>query len=431
MKTTNRNHFNSHISRRKALKLTLVATLTPFLSALKINSTVISQVNVIRVKKRSNNNIIVTYLELTTDNNVSGYGGPLLDAQAKSLEIILPQLRKILLGKDPLSQSIDFKWVWNQLYPYEQLSNFKKGIDPISGEKIWNTRRNERHTTTGTVITGLSAVDNALWDIRGKLAGKPVYRLLGGDREKLRAYMSLSPGDDIPETIKHAKELYDQGQTAQKWFFRYGPPDGKPGFKKIISLVEGLRTELGEEAMLMFDFAVGQRGRCDWDVDYAVRVARAIQPFNPTWLEEPFSPEEIESYRRLRAETNIPLATGEHTYTHWNIRPFLEENLISFVQSDPEWCGGISQLLKICSLAKKYDNIRVIPHGHHILAASQVVASQPESLCPMVEYGPNWVIRRQIAQTRVIKPEAGYISTPNEPGLGPSVDMERFERIEI
>jgi L-alanine-DL-glutamate epimerase-like enolase superfamily enzyme len=227
-----------------------------------------------------------------------------------------------------------------------------------------------------------------------------------------------------------AKDLYDRGQTAQKWFFRYGPPDGEAGFSKIAGLVEGLRTELGEEAMLMFDFAVGQRGRCDWDVDYAIRVAKAIQPFNPTWLEEPFSPEEIESYRRLRGETDITLATGEHTYTRWNILPFLEEKLVSFVQSDPEWCGGISELLKICKMAKEYDNIRVIPHGHHILAASQVVASQPESLCPMVEYGPNWVMRHQSAQTRVVSPTAGYISTPGEPGIGPSIDWERFEQIE-
>jgi L-alanine-DL-glutamate epimerase-like enolase superfamily enzyme len=159
-------------------------------------------------------------------------------------------------------------------------------------------------------------------------------------------------------------------------------------------------------------------------------VAQAIKPFNPFWLEEPFSPEEIDSYRRLRGETDIPLATGEHTYSRWNIKPFLEENLVSFVQCDPEWCGGVSELLNICKLAEGYENIQVIPHGHHILAASQVVASQPESLCPMVEYGPNWVIRHQSSQTRVISPQAGYISTPGEPGLGPTIDWDRFEKIE-
>jgi L-rhamnonate dehydratase len=429
METSNQNIVSSKISRRTALKLTLAATLTPLVTSFKISSPVISQVNVVRLKKKSEEDTVLTYLEITTNNDVSGYGGPLIDAQAQSLIKILPQLRQIIVGKDPLPQTVDFEWIWNQLYPDKQLSNFQNGIDPLTGETIWNKRRSERHTPTGKIITGLSAVDNALWDIRGKLTDKPVYRLLGGNRERLRAYMSLMPDENISEAIKFGKDLYDQGQTAQKWFFRYGPPDGKEGVKKIVGLAEGLRTELGEEAMLMFDFAVGYRGRCDWDVEYAVKVANAIQPFNPTWLEEPFSPEEIESYRRLRGETNIPLATGEHTYSRWNIRPFLEEKLVSFVQSDPEWCGGISELLKICKMANEYRNIRVIPHGHHIHAASQVVASQPESLCPMVEYGPSWVVRHQSAQTRVLSPKAGYLSTPNEPRLGRTIDWERFERV--
>ncbi|MFC2115409.1 enolase C-terminal domain-like protein [Bacteroidota bacterium] len=429
MDSTIQNNVSNLISRRTALKLALTATLIPFVPACKTNSPVISQVNVIRVKKKSDEDNSWTYLEITTNNGVSGYGGPLISTQAQSLEKLLPQLRKLIVDRDPMSREIDFEWIWNQLYPDKQLSNFQNGIDPLSGKTIWNIRRNERHTSTGKIITGLSAVDNALWDIRGKLSDEPVYRLLGGNRERLRAYMSLRPDDNISETVKLAKDLYDQGQTAQKWFFRYGPPDGKPGFSKIAGLAEGLRTELGEDALLMFDFAVGQRGRCDWDVDYAIRVAKAIQPFNPTWLEEPFSPEEIESYRRLRGETDIPLATGEHTYSRWNIRPFLEENLVSFVQSDPEWCGGISELLKICKLVNEFGNIRVIPHGHHIPAASHVVASQPELLCPMVEFGPNWVLRHQGAQTRVISPEAGYISTPQEPGLGPSIDWERFEKV--
>jgi L-alanine-DL-glutamate epimerase-like enolase superfamily enzyme len=253
--------------------------------------------------------------------------------------------------------------------------------------------------------------------------------LLGGKREKLRSYLSMTPEDDLTATRRRAKELFGMGHTAQKWFLRFGPPDGKAGFTKIVGLVEGLRTDLGEKAILMFDFAVSGRGRKDWDVDYAVRVAKAIQPFNPTWLEEPFSPEEIDCYRRLKGETDITLATGEHTYSRWNIKPFLDEKLVSYVQSDPEWCGGISELLQVCKLVSKYRNVQVIPHGHHVLAAAQTVASQPESLCPMVEYGRSWVVPRQRCQTRVVEPEAGYVQTPNEPGLGPSVDWSRCERL--
>ena len=429
MKITNDYSCVNQVSRRTALKFTLPTAFSSYLSATETRSAAITGVNVIRVRKKQDKGRHDTLIELASNMEVSGYGGPLLDHQAKNLEKLLPQIRKLLVGSESLQRTTDFEWIWNQLYPNNPLVAFAKGLDPLTGKSHWNTRRKARHTPTGSIVTALSAVDNALWDLRGKLANRPVYRLLGGRREKLRSYLSMTPEDDLRATRRRAKELFDMGHTAQKWFLRYGPPDGKVGFAKIVGLVEGLRTDLGEKAELMFDFAVGGRGRKDWHVDYAVRVAKAIQPFKPKWLEEPFSPEEIECYRRLKGETDITLATGEHTYSRWNIKPFLDEKLVSYVQSDPEWCGGISELLQVCKLASKYDNVRVIPHGHHVLAAAQTVASQPESLCPMVEYGWSWVVPRQRCQTRVVEPEAGYVQTPNEPGLGPSIDWSRCERV--
>ena len=397
--------------------------------AAESDPTRITGLDVIRLRQKGKSRPVgEPYVELTTNQGMSGFGGPLYTDQAKSLKTLLPQLRKHLLGRDPAPREFDFEWIWNRLHPGKPLTVYAKGIDPLTGKAIWNKRRKARHTATGNIITALSAVDNALWDIRGKLANQPVYRLLGGKRKTVRAYISTVPGADIGKARRHAKELHDEGHTAQKWFFRYGPPDGKAGFAKIVGLVEGLRSDLGGNAQLMFDFHVGSRGRCDWDPAYAIRVAKAIQPFKPTWLEEPFSPEEIESYRRLKGETNIPLATGEHTYSRWNIQPFLDEKLISFVQADPEWCGGLSELLRVCKLASRYKGVRVVPHGHHVLAAAHVVASQPESLCPMVEYGPPWLRARQRAQIRMVSPKAGRVSTPNEPGLGPSIDWGRFER---
>ena len=411
------------------MKFTLATAFSSYLSAAESRLAAITGMSVIRVRKKQDKGRHDTLLEISTNMEVSGYGGPFLDHQAKNLEKLLPQIQKLLVGSESLQRTTDFEWIWSQLYPNNPISAYAKGLDPLTGKSHWNTRRKARHTPTGSVVTALSAVDNALWDLRGKLANQPVYCLLGGKREKLRSYLSMTPEDDLTATRRRAKELFDMGHTVQKWFLRFGPPDGKAGFAKIVGLVEGLRTDLGEKAKLMFDFAVSGRGRKDWDVDYAVRVAKAIQPFNPTWLEEPFSPEEIDCYRRLKGETDITLATGEHTYSRWNIKPFLDEKLVSYVQSDPEWCGGISELLQVCKLVSKYRNVQVIPHGHHVLAAAQTVASQPESLCPMVEYGRSWVVPRQRCQTRMVEPEAGYVQTPNEPGLGPSVDWSRCERL--
>jgi L-alanine-DL-glutamate epimerase-like enolase superfamily enzyme len=240
--------------------------------------------------------------------------------------------------------------------------------------------------------------------------------------------VSLAPSERIADSRTRARVLFDRGFTRQKWFLRHGPVDGAAGFRANVGLAEAVRAELGADARLMFDFAVGERGRCDWDVPYAIALAKAIAPFDPDWLEEPFSPEEIDAYEALRDAVEIPLATGEHTYSRWNIRPFLDRKLVRVVQCDPEWCGGISELLKICSMVRDVPGVVVVPHGHHVLAAAQVVASQPEALCPLLEYGEAWMPGRQALQTRRVEPEAGILTVPSEPGLGPGPDWSRLVR---
>ena len=389
----------------------------------------ITDLRVIGLREKGARGNTRNYLEIETDRGIRGISGELFQDTPRQLDELRPRLLKALKGRSPNSRDLNTSWLWNSVFPDRSLESFAQGIDPLTGANIWGTRRRRRHTPTGTVIMGISAVDNALWDLRGKLAGKPVYRVLKGARESLPVYLSQSPSDDLDETSRRARDFFDKGFTAQKWFLRHGPPDGEAGFRFNVGVVERLRTELGAEPKLMFDFAVGGRGRCDWDVPYAVRLAKAIEPFSPHWLEGPFSPEEIESYARLHGETGIPLATGEHTYTRWNIKPFLDRNLVRFVQSDPEWCGGLSELLDIAEMVQRYDRVCLIPHGHHVLAAANCVASQPESLCPMIEYGVTFTKDRQAHQTRVLWPQAGRFEMPMEPGLGPGIDWARFERV--
>jgi L-alanine-DL-glutamate epimerase-like enolase superfamily enzyme len=387
----------------------------------------ITDVKVIRVRERGGKGGGRPFLQITTDVGLSGVSGELFLDTPKRLEEMSGRLRELLIGQDPRQRELHSTGFWNGLHPGRSLEAYAAGRDPLTGEAIWNTRRKARHTATGTILMGLSAVDNALWDLRGKLNGVPVFRLLGGSRERLPAYLSLTPSDSLDETRRRARQFFDQGFTSQKWFLLHGPPHGKDGFRANVGVAETVRAELGREARLMFDFAVGGRGKCDWDVPYAVALAKAIQPFSPYWLEEPFSPEEIDSYSRLRGETSIPLATGEHTYTRWNIRPFLDQKLVSFVQSDPEWCGGISEWLQIADLVRQYEGVCLVPHGHNALAAAHVVASQPARLCPMVEYGVWFTRDRQTLQTRTVIPKEGQLEVPMEPGLGPELDWKRIE----
>ena len=259
----------------------------------------------------------------------------------------------LLVGRDVADpETLNFTTLWSQCHPGHPLERYAEGKDPLTGATVWGTRRTTRHTETGWAITALSAIDLALWDLRGKAAGQPVWRLLGATRRRLNAYASMLGYSVKPaEARKTARAFFDQGFTRQKWFFMSGPVDGAEGLKQNIELVRAVREELGPDATLMFDGI--QSVWKSVDLQFSIALAKGILPYKPHWLEEPLRPDDLEGYTRLKGETGITLAAGEHWYTRWNVKPFLDRGLVSFVQSDPEWCGGISEWLKICELARQ------------------------------------------------------------------------------
>ncbi|MHC4707576.1 MAG: enolase C-terminal domain-like protein, partial [Planctomycetota bacterium] len=351
----------------------------------------IRNVRTMQVVSGENQNRRAIYVEITTENGPSGLYGPINKEQAF---VIQSKFRSLLVGRDALA-----------------------------GQALWDKmRRRDRHARSSLFMMAISAVDNALWDIRGKHFGVPVYRLLGGPtRDRVGAYASMLGYSVEPDKAgKIAREYFDRGFTAQKWFFKYNPTHGGEGRKKNLQLVQALRKALGDNAELMFDCL------WSWDVPYAIFMAREILPYRPTWLEEPLHPEQLEGYKRIKRDTGIPLAAGEHFYTRWNVKQFLDAGVLDFVQADPEWCGGITELVKICALAEAYE-VKVVPHGHHILAAAHVVAAQPPSVCPMVEYlFHSHLDRMQYFHKRVLRPEKGWLELPTQPGLGLVLDEDKI-----
>lgn len=418
-------------TRRAFLKTTTVAAAGVMMGwkamarAAEGKPLIVRDAKIIRVRDRKNKGAD-SYLEVICDAGLKGYAGPLLKEQVAAVPA---NLRELLAGRDVADpEKLNFATLWSECHPGKSLESYAEGKDPLTGAAVWGIKRAARHTETGWKITALSAMDLALWDLRGKAVGQPVWRLLGSQRQKLNAYCSTLGYSVKPaEARKVAREFFDKGFKRQKWFFMNGPADGADGLKQNIELAHAVRDELGPEAMLMFDGI--QYVWKSADVDYAIALAKGILPCKPHWLEEPLRPDDFEGYARLKGETGITLAAGEHWYTRWNVKPFLERNIVSFVQSDPEWCGGISEWLKICDLAKTYPGVQVVPHGHHVLAASNCVASQSEELCPMLEYLVRSRVSFQHCQTRPLVAESGTFALAAEPGLGPSLDEARLERL--
>jgi L-rhamnonate dehydratase len=335
------------------------------------------------------------YIRIKTRGGLEGLYG-VVDPEATGP--ILRQLRPFLLGKDALAVEA----LWDQLF------------------------RNNRHSRAGHYMMGISAVDNALWDLRGKRFNTPVYELLGGPtRKEVRVYgsclgFSVEKGKAGPK----AKQLYDQGFLHQKWFLAYSPGDGNAGLKRNIELVEELRGALGDNAELMFDAFMA------WDMPFAVAWCKAVEKYRPYWIEEAFPTDRPDMFAGLGQETSIPVASGEHFYSRWEVLNFLNARALQVVQADPEWCGGVSELVKICHLASAF-GVKVFPHGHNIHAALHVVASQSPEVCPLVEYLIVHVPHKVHFMKNPLVTTNGIIALPQRPGFAIELDDAKIEKREV
>ncbi len=288
----------------------------------------------------------------------------------------------------------------------------------MPGNFLWDILyRQDRHARKGHEMMAISAVDCALWDLRGKAMGYPVFRLLGGPtRERIACYASmLGHSLDAGLVRERAQWAVAQGFAAQKWFFRYGPSDGLEGMERNVALARTVREAVGPHIEIMFDAWMG------WDATYTIRVLERIAEYRPRWMEEPVPPDRIGDFVAIRRSSTVPIATGEHEYTRWGFLQLLQAEAVDVLQADPDWCGGISELTKICTLASAFGR-QVFPHGHSIHAAAHVIAAQPPSVCPMAEYLLLHQPAKQWFQQEQLAPENGTIALPSAPGLSYALD---------
>lgn len=332
-----------------------------------------------------------TFLEIETDEGVTGLSGPISEIPAFLID---RALKPILTGQDPLAVEL----IWDKLYRYA-----------VHGRK-------------GEMMMAISAVDCALWDLRGKWAGAPVYRLLGGPtRDRIPAYASALGYSLEPEKVRQqAQEFVQQGYRATKWFFRHGPGSGREGAERNLQLARTLRETVGDDVDIMLDAWMS------WDVPYTLRMSRRLAEYRPRWIEEPVLPDKIDSYVRIRAASPVPIAGGEHEYTRWGIHSLLQAGAVDVLQPDIYWAGGITEMVKICALASAYD-IPVIPHGHSVPVTAHLLAAQPPALCPLLEYLVKWNRVHQFFLKHPVRPEGGFVSPPRGPGLGLELDEGQIE----
>lgn len=331
------------------------------------------------------------FVEIHTDAGVVGLGGPI---QTEIAYIVDQQFRWLLTGADPTATEL----LWDKMY------------------------RHAIHGRKGPTMQAISAIDCALWDVRGKAAGLAVHELLGGPvRTSFPAYAStLGYSLEPARAAQRARELAQQGFIGQKWFFRDGPTDGRAGIERNVTLVRTLREAVGLDIDLMFD------AWSSWDVPYTVEMAGLLAPYRPRWIEEPVLADKIASCAAIRSRVSVPIATGEHEYTRWGMRGLIDAGAADVLNPDIYWAGGLSEMMKIAALASAYDLV-LIPHGDSTPVTAQFIAAQPPTLCPMLEYLVKWNDVHQFFFKEPLRPVGGTITVPDRPGIGMELDEAKIE----
>lgn len=335
--------------------------------------------------------VISIFLELDTDEGVTGIAGPIPHEVAY---IIDREFRGILMGADPLA----IERLWDIMY------------------------REAVHGRKGATMMAISAIDCALWDLKGRYLNQPVYRLLGGPvRTDAPAYASmLGYSLDLEKAYQRTQEKVAEGFTALKWFPLYGPTDGREGMRKNVALAETLREAAGPDVDIMLDAWMS------WNKPYTLDFARNVAHLDIKWIEEPVLPDKIQLCAEINARSVVPIATGEHEYTRWGQKELLDAGASEFLQADTYWAGGLSEMVKIATLASTYD-IPVIAHGHSVPSNVHLTLSLPELLAPIVEYLVKWNTLLQFFWAEPVVPVNGRITVSDAPGFGMNIDAGKIE----
>ncbi len=342
-------------------------------------------------------------LKVTTSDGTVGWGEPVVEGRARTVRTAVEELMdNYLLGEDPLR----IEHHWQRMYR----GGFYRG-GPV-------------------LMSAIAGVDQALWDIKGKQFGAPVYDLLGGRAcDRIRVYQWI--GGDRPSDVREAaSEKVEEGFTALKMnaTSELRRVDTPAAIDSACERVAEVRDAVGDRVDIGVDF----HGRASKSM--AKRFASALEPYDPMFIEEPVLPEYNDVLPDIAAHTSIPIATGERMYSRWDFREVLTDGAVDVIQPDLSHAGGISEVRKIATMAEAFD-VAVAPHcplGPIALAACiQVDACTPNTLIQEqsldIHYNDTNDVLDYLADPDVFDYREGYVELPDGPGLGVEID-ERYVR---
>jgi galactonate dehydratase len=343
------------------------------------------------------------FLKIETDEGVTGWGEPVVEGRAETVAACIAELADYLVGKDPSA----IEDHWTVLYR----GGFYRG---------------------GAIhMSALAGIDQALWDIKGKVLNQPVHVLLGGPvRQKMRVYSWI--GGDRPDAlIQGAKEARERGFSAIKMLAseELSYLDNHAKLDAVVARIGALRDAMGAD----FGIAVDFHGRLHKPM--AKQLAKEIDAFHLMFIEEPVLSEHAEALKDIANHTATPIALGERLFSRWDFKQILSDGLVDIIQPDPSHAGGITETRKIAAMAEAYD-VGLAPHcplGPIALAACLQLDAvcynaviQEQSLG--IHYNKTNDLLDYITDPGVFAYADGHVSIPQGPGLGITINEDAVAR---
>ena len=307
-----------------------------------------------------------------------GRNGAAIDA------VLRRDFAELLQGQD----ADRIEWLWNRLW--------------------WASHYGGRG---GPTVLALSAVDMALWDLKARRLGEPLWKLLGGHDPRVQCYAG---GIDLQLPLDQLLRQTD-GNLA-KGFRAIKMKVGRERLSEDVERIAAMRAHLGEGFPLMVD------ANMKWTADQAIRAARAFQPFDLTWLEEPTIPDDVAGQARVVREAGIPIASGENLRTLWEFKQLIAAGGVTFPEPDVTNCGGITVFMKVAHLAEAF-NLPVTSHGAHDVTVHLLAAAPNGRLLEAHGFGLDAYIEQPL---RIVD---GLAIAPDRPGHGIVFDWDRLEKI--
>lgn len=340
------------------------------------------------------------FVKVYTDAGIDGVGEATLEYKEKALVGAVEHIKEYLVGKDPR----DIELHWHTIYR----------------DAYWRGG--------AVLMSALSAVETALWDILGKSLNVPVYQLLGGKiRDKVRIYVNgWFAGAKEPEEFgEKAKIAVQRGVTAMKW-----DPFGKnyleisnKDLDKALRCVDEVRKAVGNDVDLLIE------GHGRFNIPTSVKIAKELEQFKPMLFEEPVPPDNLDALKEVKMRSNISISAGERLYTRWDYKRMFDLMAADYIQPDVSHAGGISELKKIAAEAEsRY--IAFAPHnpsGPVANAATLQLAACCQNFS-ILEIMYSDVDYRKDVTNEALEYEDGFIKIPDKPGLGIEIDESECEK---